>query len=239
MVLIPVLIWLIMMQTLRQYETGTTPKAGSRALHGSGATVPHHGLGAGGTSTTPHAGSGATPALLHGSHKAANGAGAPFAASGDTRFYWLECLANGDESHSGSDGGTGTLSRRPPMGAASGRDVPLMEKMRSGWRVIEQVCFFWLGMNLQDASSSPPIIVPACCSSWMMSPCHPSSSPHLQAASSSRQGARLLLLLDEPLSALGQALPMMMVMWAAKTMGPKVRPHTLIAGTVGDDWQGH
>ena len=48
------------------------------------------------------------------------------------------------------------------------------------------------------------------------------SSPHLQAASFYPLGARLLLLLDEPLSALGEALPMMMVMWAAKTMGPKV-----------------
>ena len=69
------------------------------------------------------------------------------------------------------------------------------------------------------ASQSPH----AWCSVCVMSSCHPSSSPHMQAASSSPRGARLLLLLDEPLSTLGQAVPMMMVMWAEKTMGPKVR----------------
>ena len=157
-----------MMQTLRQYETGTTPRGGSGALHGSRTTALQHGLEGGGTVVIPHSGSGATPPLLHGSHKVSSTSAvvppalSPTAGShGDPSvFYWLECLATGGDFITGGQGAAGASARRTPTGAALSHSVALMGKIRAGQHVIDKVsiCRFQAFTLLREVLTRGPYL---------------------------------------------------------------------------------
>ena len=157
-----------MMQTLRQYETGTTPRGGSGALHGSRTTALQHGLEGGGTVVIPHSGSGATPALLHGSLKVSSTSAvvppalSPTAGShGDPSvFYWLECLATGGDFITGGQGAAGASARRTPTGAALSHSVALMGKIHTGQHVIDKVsiCRFQALTLLREVLTRGPYL---------------------------------------------------------------------------------
>ena len=74
-------------------------------------------------------------------------------------FYWLDCLATGDELNAGSKGDT--MPGWPAIWATSGHDVALMGKIRGCWHAIEQVLLpCWvLRLHLQGLPSSPSPLV--------------------------------------------------------------------------------